>query len=370
MIMPVLAVGGAEQVHLYMLEHLHESVRFVVVALEPHNMGVGTSADQFRRYTPYVYTTDDFLIHPLTYSWMQYLIERFQPETLYIANGANWIYDALSNLKSDYPNLRVANQVYDYQAGWINRYRPEFARLIDAHIGTNQRICAEYVRRGAKEEHVYLVEHCVDVAEYDPEQFSLEQLQQLRNRFGIPEGHRVVTFMARLHQQKRPVDFIEMARRLDGEPAITFLMVGDGPLNATVEDVLVQTQIANIIRLPFHRPSKEIFAVSDVYVLPSEYEGMPLVILEAQSMGVPVVVTDVGNNREVMDITKGGVVVDQIGDITGLRNGVLRMLANPPEPMAVRQAVIQDLSQALGILPHQMAEKYRKALLPPEPKRS
>ena len=363
MIMPVLAVGGAEQVHLYMAEQLQRDVRLVVVALESHTHGVGTSADLFRRYTPYVYTTDDFLIYPLMYSWLSYLIQRFQPETLYIANGTNWIYDALYALKGNYPGLRVAGQVYDDKAGWINRYSKDMMKAIDVHIGTNQHICDEYLRRGATPEQVHLIEHCVDVDTFSPDRYTSDEIESLRQRFDIPSGNRVVTFMARLHQQKRPMDFVELARRCASDENITFLMVGSGPLQDAVDGEIARIGLQNIIRLPFHRPSSEIFAVTDVYVLPSEYEGMPLVILEAQAMGIPVVVTDVGNNREVIGITRGGIVSDSIGNVSGLRDGVLALLASPPDPMQIRARTIHDLSQKFGILPTQMADKYRAALL-------
>ncbi len=364
MVMPFLAVGGAEQVHLYMAEQLRNDIRLVIVALEPHTHGVGTSADQFRRYTPYVFTTDDFIIYPLMYSWITYLIKRFQPDTLYIANGTNWIYDALSSLKNEYPEMHVAGQVYDAKAGWINRYDPAIMKNMDVHIGTNQHIVAEFIRRGAKPEQVHLIEHCVDVNTFAPDRFSKDEIESLREKIGIPTGNRVVTFMARLHQQKRPIDFVELARRCASDESITFLMVGNGPLQDAVDKEIARTGLSNIVRLPFHKPSNEIFALTDVYVLPSEYEGMPLVILEAQAMGIPVVVTDVGNNKEVIGTTGGGIVVDSIGNVNELRNGVLSMLASPPSPAQVRMQTIEQLSQKFGILPEQMAAKYRIALLP------
>ncbi len=69
-------------------------------------------------------------------------------------------------------------------------------------------------------------------------------------------------------------------------------------------------------------------------------------------MGKPVVVTDVGNNREVLEITGGGVVISKIGDITGLENGVRQMLAVPPDPQKIRQAIYEKFSVSV------IAEKY------------
>ncbi len=362
MVFPFLALGGAERVHLYMLRELQHDARFVVISLEPHMGGIGTTIENFRQYTPYVYTAGDFLSHPLLFSWFTGLIDRFQPQMLYIANGCHWIYDALPHIRERYPDLKVANQVYDHRAGWINRYTPELVRLIDVHIGTNTAICQEYVRRGAPPDNVYLIEHCVDIEEYTPERFPTERRNTIRAKLNIPEGHRVVTFMARLHPQKRPMDFVELARRFAHRDDVLFLLVGDGPLAHAVEREIHRIGLTNIRRIPFYRPSSEIFAITDVYVLPSEYEGMPLVLLEAQAMGIPVVVTDVGNNREVLQVTQGGVLVETIGDIAALQHGVEQLLHKPPDAVELRRALIEDLSQQFGILPAQMGEKYRQAL--------
>jgi glycosyltransferase involved in cell wall biosynthesis len=84
---------------------------------------------------------------------------------------------------------------------------------------------------------------------------------------------------------------------------------------------------------------------------------MPLIISEAQAMGKPVVVTDVGNNREVLQATGGGVVVDQIGDIHALANGVRQMILNPPDAEKIRRAIIENYSIEIG------AEQYYHVFL-------
>lgn len=77
--------------------------------------------------------------------------------------------------------------------------------------------------------------------------------------------------------------------------------------------------------------------VADVVVIPSEYEGLPLVLLEAQALGKPVVATDVGAVREVLECTGGGVVVARVGDLDALERGVRAMLARPPDAAQLRE---------------------------------
>ncbi len=55
----------------------------------------------------------DFLNPHLRTSFLWYLIERFHPSSIYIANGTEWIYEILPKIKQRYPDLRTINQVYD-----------------------------------------------------------------------------------------------------------------------------------------------------------------------------------------------------------------------------------------------------------------
>jgi len=356
-VMPFLAVGGAERVHLDVMWRLKDHFRFIIVTVEPFDSSLGTTADAFRRVTPYVYTIPDYLAMPLNFSMMTYLIERFQPRTLYIANGTTWIYDALCELRAHFPRLRMVNQVYDHQAGWINRYEPALVACLDAHIAVNRRICDAYIARGVDPKRVFQIYNGVDHIEFDPARYSEAQRQQIAAKLGLPEGRRVVTFIGRLHPQKRPMDFVELARRFSSDPSIIFLMVGDGPLSSVVDAEIQRIRLNNLVRHSFYRPSSDIFAVSDVVVIPSEYEGMPMVLLEAQAMGKPVVATDVGNNREVLELTYGGVIVPRIGDVAGLSEGLSRILCTPVNSEQVRAATLRHFSLTA------MAEAYRQVLV-------
>ena len=355
--MSFLAVGGAERLALQLIRHLQDQARFIVVTLEGMDAALGTTADAFHQTTPFVYTAADFLLPPLNFSILSYLIERFQADTFYIANGSNFIYDALGTLHQHYPGLRIVNQVYDHQFGWINRLDQTVVTAIDAHISANPAITQAIAGRGALPERIFFVEHAINLEDVNPADYPVERCIQIKRKLGLPVEKKLVTFCARLHPQKRPLDFIELVRRFAGEEDIHFLMVGDGPLAAAVEEQVVRTGLKNLTRCKFYTPISDIYAITDVMVLPSEYEAMPLVILETLAMGKPVVATDVGHVRDVVEMTHGGVVVPNIGDVAGLRMGVLRALREPVDSAAMRQII----DQRFGI--SQIARQYLKVWL-------
>ncbi len=337
-----LAVGGAERLLHGVLAALADRVRFVIMTVEGTHPSQGTTVEQFRKLTPYVYLTPDFAPTPSNFGMLAYLAGRFNPVSVYIPNGANWIFDHLGQMRRHFPDLRFIIQSYDHRVGWIERYNAEVARLVDIHIAPNQAIRRAYVEQGVHLDQIVLLPHGTDFSEFDPAKYSAADRELIRTRLGLPLDTKVVAFIGRLTPQKRPLDFVELARRFSADPSITFLMVGDGVLREQVIAQARTSRLTNFFRYDFYKPSSDIFAIMDVLVLPSEYEAMPLVVSEALAMGKPVVVNDVGNNREVVELARGGVVLPQIGDIAGLQRGVREMLTNPPDPVQLRAIILEN----------------------------
>lgn len=357
LLLQYLAVGGAEQLHLNLIKNLKDEIRFVVITVDEHNWALGTLAQAFRQETPFVYTLPQFVDRSVQLSYLEAIIRRFDPVSLYIGNGADWIYDQLGRIKKRHPKLRTINQVYDHQIGWINRYNIELAAYLDGHIGASRKICQAYIDRGARPEGVYQIEHSIDPSGLDPSIYSLNRILEIKRNLGLPLDRKVIAFASRLHPQKRPLDFVELARRFASDPSVIFLLIGEGPLEVEINTEIARLGLPNLIHRPFHRPIADVLAVMDVLVLPSEYEGMPLIIAESQIMGKPVVVTDAGNNREVLEITGGGVVIEQIGDVGALARGVQSMLETPPPPDSIRRSFIAHYGIEV------ISRKYKDALL-------
>ncbi len=355
--MPFLAVGGAERMVLELIRYLQHQIRFIVVTLEGMDAALGTTADAFHKTVPFIYTAADYLLPPLNFSFLCYLIEHFQANTFYMANGSDLIYGKLSTLRQKYPGLRIIDQVYDHQIGWISRYDQSVVAAVDACISANPNISRAYIEHGVRPERIKFVEHAINLDNINPAEYSVERCIQIKQKLGIPVERKLVTFCARIHPQKRPLDFIELARRFAGEGDIHFLMVGDGPLSSVVEEQIERTGLKNFTRSKFYTPISDIYAITDVMVVPSEYEAMPLVVLETLAMGKPVVATDVGHIRDVVEMAHGGVVVPNIGDVAALRLGVLKALHEPVDSAGMRKVI----EQRFGI--SHIAQQYLRVWL-------
>ena len=142
-----------------------------------------------------------------------------------------------------------------------------------------------------------------------------------RRTFGLPVDDRVVMYVGRFASIKRPDRFVELAAAFADRPDVHFVMVGDGPLLATV----MPTAGPNVTFLGWQRDLATLLSAADVVVMCSDNEGVPLLLLEAAMVGRAAVSTDVGAVRDVIDDGATGLLVEN-DDALALANAVRRLL--------------------------------------------
>ena len=145
---------------------------------------------------------------------------------------------------------------------------------------------------GVAEERIRVIPNYVDTETFQP------------GPGGARSSPRVV-FIGRLDQQKNPLALVEAMSGLDAE----LVMVGAGRLQGEVEQLAKELGVR--LTLPGRLPHPELpglLAASDLFVLPSHYEGHPKVLLEAMAAGVPVVGTDVDGIRNLLRHGENGYV--------------------------------------------------------------
>lgn len=129
-----------------------------------------------------------------------------------------------------------------------------------------------------------------------------ERILALRAEYGIIPGDFVVGGVFRFEEVKRPQLWVEVAAILAARvPRSRFLMVGDGPLRATVESLVAQFQLEDRFILPGRQIDvANWYALMSVYLQTSSSEGLGNVLLEAQALGVPVVAPLIGGMPETL----------------------------------------------------------------------
>jgi glycosyltransferase involved in cell wall biosynthesis len=158
--------------------------------------------------------------------------------------------------------------------------------------------------------------------------------RQTRARWGIPDKSPVLFFCAKLQPRKRPQDALRAFAKLD-EGNCFLVFAGDGPLRRQlaaeartlgVSDRVVFLGFVNQPQLP------ATYRATDLFLLPSEWDGAPLVVCEAMSCGCPVVLSDAIPGR--FELVRHGDTgfVYPCGDVDALAS-VLRQALQDPEKL-------------------------------------
>ena len=176
----------------------------------------------------------------------------------------------------------------------------------------------------------------IDLSIFNRDQIKIGDIRRMRQRLGIPDDAKVVGFVGRLAGKRKGfTDFLKACQRVAMHfPNVRFLIVGDadvGKADAVGPSVAKDHGVSEQSLFLGERPNAEmpsLYAIMDLIVLPSLFEGMPRAVIEAAAMGIPAVVTDVKGNREVVEHGRNGQLVP-FGDPQALADAILEILMDP-----------------------------------------
>lgn len=170
----------------------------------------------------------------------------------------------------------------------------------------------------------------IDVRRFDSANLSPQDITRKRLEVGLPNGSRVVGFVGRLVREKGLLELFAAARIMrERVPDVRLLIIGpvdSQKPDALMPDVAREYGVADICHfLGMRQDMPELYAVMDVFVLPSHREGFPRAPMEASAMKVPSIVTDIRGCREVVEHGRNGLLVP-LGDVQTLADAILELL--------------------------------------------
>lgn len=165
-----------------------------------------------------------------------------------------------------------------------------------------------------------------------------------RAELGLPQDAFLIGHIGRIDWAKGHITLVDSLSRIRIQfPKATVVMVGDGPLRGEVEKRIRALELeSNVILMGERHDVPMILAALDVLCLPSDKEGMPLVILEAMAAAKPIVATPVGDIPEMLDQGRCGVLVPH-GQLAALDRALLAMAHDPERAAALGEAARQHM---------------------------
>ena len=210
-------------------------------------------------------------------------------------------------------------------------------RSADAVLVITPRVARQLVSEGLEEDRVHVVPPGVNPALFTG------PFEDPFPSIGRPR----VAFIGRLAPQKGVRTLLEAARLLRA-PGAQILLVGDGPQRPTLEREVRRLGIGDVVHfLGFvsHERVPAVLAHADLLVLPSLYEELGTILLEAMWEGVPIVASRTGGIPDIVDDGVNGLLVSP-GDSETLARAIDRLLSSP------------DLARRLGEAARERAKRY------------
>jgi len=180
-----------------------------------------------------------------------------------------------------------------------------------------------------------VISNGVDLSRYD----GVSNREALRAGAGLAAGDKVICFIGRLDHQKGIDILLDAVSGIDlAAHRARLWLIGDGPLRGQLQQQARQSGRAQFISfLGFRDDVPCLLKASDVFVLPSRYEAMPLAILEAMAAGLPCVVTDTGENSRLVTDGVSGLVVSS-ENTRALAEALRQLLEDPARCLTMGRA--------------------------------
>lgn len=297
-----MVVGGADLFNLELIKRLDKNkYESIVLTTVPNDNPL---RQQFEEVATEVYDMSTFLETVDYINFTDYMISSRKVDAVIVSN-TQYGYYMIPYLKGKYPKIPFIDYIHSID---LKDPRQGFARCsmdVDKYL-TGTYCCNNFTKKQLieiynkkKVETLYIG---TDTEKFNYKNFDKDSIKE---KYGIPKDKKVISFIARLSEEKRPEMFVEICKRLlQKRNDIYILIAGDGPLMNKVASIVNQ----NFKLLGMVKETEEIYAVSDITVNCSTLEGLALTSYESLSMGVPVVSTDVGGQTELIDDTVGGIV--------------------------------------------------------------
>ncbi|WP_341871680.1 glycosyltransferase family 4 protein [Meiothermus ruber] len=191
----------------------------------------------------------------------------------------------------------------------------------DALIAVSKDELAEAHRLGYRSRKTHLIPNGIKL-EHDVEGTK----GGIRASLSLKQDELVVGFVGRFSQQKSPHLLLEaFAKVASCFPLARLVMVGDGVLKQSLLARADELGLIDRVIWPGFMDGRLAMRAFDVFVLPSNYEGFPYVLLEAMAEGLPVVSTRVGGSEEAIANGENGFIVP-VGNVQALSESICKLL--------------------------------------------
>ncbi len=195
---------------------------------------------------------------------------------------------------------------------------------------------------------VFILNNAIDIESYE---LDFSKRQEIRAELAVDDDTILVGHIGRMVEQKNHSFIVDIAKQSQAHNLNSkFLLLGDGPLRSLIENKIEQENLDDQFILTGVVPnSKDYYNAMDAFILPSIYEGLPVVGVEAQAAGLPTAVSDqvtpetlMADNITALAISEASVWVEWIKNNSGKREENRAALARNGYDISIEAGKLLD----------------------------
>jgi len=329
LLVPWMVTGGADRVNLDWIDLLRNRGYQVTVCatIDAHHNWL----PEFAKLTPDIFVLPAFLRLVDFPRFVLYLIGSRQIDTV-LVTGSTLGYQMLPYLRTFCPEVTFLDLCHAEEPHWLNGGHPRFGvgyqEMIDLNIVTTRDLRDWMVRRGGEASRIEVCYSGIELRDR-----SLVARSSARNALALEGDMPVVTFAGRICEQKRPLLLPEIFRELRERGApFQALLIGDGELRPALERLIEKYSLRSCVRFlgtVDHGKWMEALRASDIFLLPSQYEGISVALLEAMSLGVVPVVAAVGGQAEAVTPDCGFLIPQGAAEVSQYVEALAQLIDDP-----------------------------------------
>lgn len=212
------------------------------------------------------------------------------------------------------------------QSVWVRKMRIKGEQLLTRKADVN--ICVSFANRETGKKLFKNFDAEVIHTSINTQKFNASgSYKDVRKELGIPGEALLFAYIARFTYQKQPLKMVEAFARVEKSlPSAQLLMVGDGEESPGVKEKIQSLGLGEkIILQPFRQDIPDVLYATDIFVLPSLWEGFPIALVEAMAMGKVVIATNVDGTPEIVQHEENGLLIGTDAIVEDLSRAMIRL---------------------------------------------
>lgn len=309
MLIPGMEMGGANKFNLDLVSGLDKTEFEIslISTVESNNEW----HQKFEEYTDEIFHLPDFLDVAHFGEFVSYYIATREIDVLMVTNSYRGYY-LVPWLRKSFPNICIVDYIHMEEWYWkAGGYaRPSgmlgafFDKTYVCNSATRDVMIKEFGRKAESVETVYIG---VDENEFRRESVAEGQLYA---RLNVTRDRQLILFPCRIHPQKRPFMMLEIAGQVvKKNPKAMFVVIGDGEQLPLLQETIIKLNLQNFVAcIGYQDNMKECYRDASLTLICSIKEGLALTAYESCAMGVPVISSDVGGQKDLIDDSVGRLI--------------------------------------------------------------